>query len=225
LNEKHPNLLEHQATCVWPLAAYLGEGPLWLEAEQCLYFVDVKRRTLQRFRPADGARWQWTLPQMIGWVIPSNHGLLAGLQQGIARLVLPAPLPAHLPAPLSEAGQIDQTVQLEWLHRLHDANSSLRLNDAKADAHGAIWFGTMDDANETNPVGRLYRLAPSGRIELIEGGIACQTARRSAAMAARCTTPIAHCGACMRICLMRAGRCRANGCGANLRRNGAIRMA
>lgn len=150
------------ATCIWPLAAHLGEGPLWLAAEQSLYFVDIKRQTLHRFRPADGICQEWALPQMIGWVIPSRHGLLAGLQQGIARL--------NLPNSSTAADQAQGSVQLEWLHRLHAADSTLRLNDAKADAHGAIWFGSMDDANETSPAGALYRLSPTGQIDLIESG-------------------------------------------------------
>ncbi len=151
--------------CLWPLGAHLGEGPLWLRSEQSLYFVDIKRQTLHRFRPADGHRRQWALPQMIGWVIPSQRGLLVGLQQGIARLVL-----SDTSAASDSPDQVQGTVQLEWLHRLHGSESPMRLNDAKADAHGAIWFGSMNDANEADPAGALYRLAPSGQIELIEAG-------------------------------------------------------
>ena len=71
---------------------------------------------------------------------------LAGLQGGVARLRL-------------DDGA-EEVSDLAWLHRLHDEASPMRLNDAKADAAGRLWFGTMDGEDEERPVGRLLRLSP-----------------------------------------------------------------
>ena len=182
-----------QAECIWALGAVLGEGPLWREAEQALYLVDIKGRRLHRWQQADGARASWGLSEMTGWVLPCAHdaGLLAGLQSGIAYLDFapapaPAPAPAAAPAPApapapahahalpdqlaSRAGKPAPALNVRWLHRLHAPGSRLRLNDAKADRFGNVWFGTMDHVQEGNPVGELFRLNTDGKIERFDTG-------------------------------------------------------
>ncbi|MEN9868563.1 MAG: hypothetical protein RL748_4153 [Pseudomonadota bacterium] len=152
--------LNRDATCIWPLAATLGEGPLWREVEQSLYFVDIKKQRLHRLCLPDGTRHTWPLPEMLCWIIPCLHapGLVAGLQSGIAyiepRLAADGPGELHL----------------SWLQRLHDPSSTLRLNDAKADAHGSIWFGTMDNLERDTRAGCLYRLDASGQITCVDRG-------------------------------------------------------
>jgi xylono-1,5-lactonase len=42
--------VEAQVAC--RLQAELGEGPVWLPAEQALWFVDIKRGRLHRYDPA-----------------------------------------------------------------------------------------------------------------------------------------------------------------------------
>jgi sugar lactone lactonase YvrE len=44
-----------------------------------------------------------------------------------------------------------------------------RMNDGKADRHGAIWCGTMDMAQE-QASGALYRLAPDGGWQAVDAG-------------------------------------------------------
>lgn len=160
-----------QAECIWALGAVLGEGPLWHEAGQALYFVDIKGRRLHRWQQADGARASWGLSEMIGWVLPSTHeaGLLAGLQSGIACLEFAPQALAQPGAPVSSAGK-PPAMNVRWLHRLHAPGSHLRLNDAKADRFGNVWFGTMDHVREGNPVGELFRLDVDGKIERFDTG-------------------------------------------------------
>ena len=38
--------LAGELECVWQVRATCGEGPLWIEAEQSLYFVDIDGKTL-----------------------------------------------------------------------------------------------------------------------------------------------------------------------------------
>ena len=42
--------LAGELECVWQVRATCGEGPLWIEAEQSLYFVDIAGKTMHCYR-------------------------------------------------------------------------------------------------------------------------------------------------------------------------------
>ncbi|WP_033920871.1 SMP-30/gluconolactonase/LRE family protein [Sphingomonas sp. 37zxx] len=130
------------ATCepgsVWALGAPLLEGPVWVERDKALWFVDIKGRFVHRFDPASGYKRSWDAPAQIGFVLPMRGGgFVAGLQTGLARFD---------PADGSFAPLIDPEPDLP----------GNRLNDATVDPAGRLWFGTMDDA-EAAATGRIYR--------------------------------------------------------------------
>lgn len=121
-----------------PVGATLGEGPVWVADEATLWFVDIKARRLHSFRPNDGVARSWAAPSQPGWILPvSGGGMLVGLQNGL-----------HLFDP--------KTGGFELVHETEVHLPGNRLNDAMVDRHGTLWFGSMDDAEET-PSGRLYR--------------------------------------------------------------------
>ena len=123
---------------VCTLHATLGEGPVWVERDAALWFVDIKQKKLHLFDPEDGKLASWDAPEQIGWVLPADDGgLIAGLQDGLYRFdratgafTLLAEVEADLPGN--------------------------RLNDAATDRKGRIWFGSMDDG-EAAATGRFYR--------------------------------------------------------------------
>ncbi|WAC23424.1 SMP-30/gluconolactonase/LRE family protein [Blastomonas sp. SL216] len=121
---------------VLPVAATLGEGPVWSDGR--LWFVDIKAARVHCFCPEDGSSRHWDAPDQIGWVLPSVRGdMIAGVKSGLHRFD---------PA----SGQFSL---------LHDPEPRLpgnRLNDAATDKAGRLWFGSMDDG-ETRMTGRLYR--------------------------------------------------------------------
>jgi sugar lactone lactonase YvrE len=124
--------------------AILGEGPLWVPRESAVYWVDIKGRALHRLSLADEVHTRWSMPQMLGWVVPrrDHPGFIAGFESGFARLFLD---PVRIePVCAPEA---------------HLPNS--RMNDAAVDRAGRIWAGTMDD-REQAPTGCLYCLDPAG---------------------------------------------------------------
>jgi sugar lactone lactonase YvrE len=132
--------------CLWPVAAELGEGPVWQAGEGALWFVDIKRRHVHRFDPASGAGRSWDAPSNPGFLAPVAGGRwIAGLKTGL-----------HLFDPSS--GAFEPMVQVE-----PDAPDN-RLNDGCVDPQGRLWFGSMHDL-ETDATGVLYRL---------ERGRACQ---------------------------------------------------
>ncbi|MEI6486662.1 MAG: SMP-30/gluconolactonase/LRE family protein [Sphingomonadales bacterium] len=123
----------------------LGEGLFWHAGEGALYWTDIIEQRLWRLDLASGAIRHWPKPETIGWVVARRGGgLLAGLQTGVHRLALD---------PVTLDRIVDPEPQLP-----HN-----RLNDAKCDAAGRLWFGTMP-ADCEGPSGGLWRLDPDGTL-------------------------------------------------------------
>ncbi len=142
-----------RAELLWDCRCRLGEGTLWNPADASLYCVDVLGREVLAFTPASGRQRRWAMPQRIGWLLPRRRGgWIAGFQAGVAALTL------------------EPEVSIEWLHRLHAEDSTMRLNDAKVDAEGRLWFGSLNHRNEASPDGRFYRwTAGSAPVEVDSG--------------------------------------------------------
>lgn len=142
------------ATLRLPVRAELGEGLHWDEGRQCLWMVDIHGRRLIACDLERDTWQEWAMPQRIGWVIPlrDSDELLAGFQEGVARLQLDGP-----------------QVRWTWHARLDHA-PAMRMNDAKADASGAIWAGTMNNEDVSGADGRLLRIAPSGEVTVADTG-------------------------------------------------------
>ena len=132
-----------EVECVWQAAAMLGAGPLWSPSEAALYWVDIKAPALHRFRPKDGDKTSWVMPESLGWVIERSNGegLIAGFKQRGFAFLTPG------------------TMAPEIIGQPEPQYPDNRFNDAKADAAGRIWAGTMDD-NKREATGALYRLDP-----------------------------------------------------------------
>ncbi len=140
------------AHCCWDLGATLGEGPVWIDDDRALWFVDIKRHQLHRYDPATAERRTVAAPGQCGFVQPGADGrFIVGVQGGLYRLD---------PA----TGAFDLHVAVE-----SDLPGN-RLNDAVVDPRGYLWFGSMDDA-ETAPTGRFYRLDDDGQVRA--RGFAC----------------------------------------------------
>jgi len=68
--------------CVLPLAAELGEGPLWWQG--ALWFTDIKGLKVHRFAPQTGALKSWDAPAQVGFLAPLENGhFIAGAQTGL----------------------------------------------------------------------------------------------------------------------------------------------
>ena len=139
--------------CVWAAKLSLGEGVIWHDSR--LYFVDIKRAEILAYDPLTQRQLRWSLPEMVGWVVPRERGgWIAGLRSGIVALSL----------------QDGGVSQVDWLHRLHEPTSPWRLNDAKVGPGGRLWFGSMHDADDTSATGCLYRLDPDLSLHVVERG-------------------------------------------------------
>lgn len=131
----------------------LGEGPLWSPRDKAVYWVDILGWRLNRFLPDSERVDEWVMPDAIGWVIErANGGFMAGLGCVIAAVSIDA-----------------ADVRISLAAAVAPTQSGLRLNDAKADAHGRIWAGTMPMRGQT-PVGALYRFDPDGTLACLDRG-------------------------------------------------------
>ena len=129
--------------CIWPLAAELGEGPVWSARERALWFVDIKQNRIHRFDTVSGESRTWEAPSPPGFVAPlAGGGFIVGLKSGLHRFD-------------------PQTGGFAHLHSVEPHQPGNRLNDAAVDSHGHLWFGSMHDAEE-DPTGCLYRLEREG---------------------------------------------------------------
>lgn len=122
---------------VWSGAMLLGEGPVWDARAGVLWFVDIKAPRVHRLDPATAEVTSWPAPAQVGWLLPAEDGLVAGLQTGLARFH-----PAD--------------GRFEHLAHVEPERPGNRLNDATVGHDGAIWFGSMDDGHE-QPTGRVFR--------------------------------------------------------------------
>jgi xylono-1,5-lactonase len=140
---------------IWPAELDLGEGPLWHAPSGRFFFVDVHGCALHAWHASTGARQSWPLPERIGWLIArrDGDGFMAGLQSGFARLWL------------------EPALRLEKLGSPHAGQPDVRLNDAKADCHGRIWAGSMNNVDTRRADGQLTRLDPDGSFTVMETGI------------------------------------------------------
>lgn len=140
-----------QAEHLLSVGAELGEGPVWIDG--ALWFVDIKRNTVFRFDPAARDLASWPAPEHVGWVLPSaKGGLIAGLRSGPHRF-------------LPESGTFERIAHIQA-----DLPDN-RLNDAAIDAGGRIWFGTMDNLEESE-TGKVFVL-DNGAVH--EAGLAAVT--------------------------------------------------
>lgn len=132
---------------VWPLAATLGEGPLWWNGK--LWFTDIKQQKIHRFNPS-GETQSWTAPSPVGFLAPRRNGhFLAGAKAGLYDF-----------DPVGGVFTLICTVEADL--------PGNRLNDGAVDAQGRLWFGSMDD-EERAATGRLYRLE-SSRLTVMDEG-------------------------------------------------------
>ncbi len=142
---------------VWPEGAILGEGPVWAEEQQALYWVDIKGLKLHSFTPSTGSRQSWICDESIGCVdAPNAKGaLLAATQSGFAWL---------WPKP-------DGTVERQSIEQTGaETAPGHRFNDGKRAPDGSFWAGSMDNSEKTN-AGTWWRLDPeTGKASSIDGG-------------------------------------------------------
>ncbi|REE02206.1 SMP-30/gluconolactonase/LRE family protein [Marinoscillum furvescens] len=130
------------------LKASLGEGPIWHEAQQRLYFVDIDKARVHTFDPETKSHQQWITPLFPSALFPQDGDqvLVAAHQQIIS---------------------LDTTSgKWEPFQRLPIGKQDIRFNEGKMDRSGRLWLGTMQvDARQK--AGAFYCLDTNGELHSV----------------------------------------------------------
>ena len=149
-------------TAVTPHRATLGEGPFWDAPEQALYWVDIAARQALRLQGDNVQIWQ--MPEHVSAFIPCASGdALVTLSSGVYRLDLDSP-------------GLDPRLTLLCVV---DPQPGNRPNEARCDALGQLWLGTMQnnigEQGQDLPVerrsGGLFRVQADGRVTPLLNGL------------------------------------------------------
>lgn len=123
--------------CVVESRDTLGEVPLWCPKDELLYWIDVRRPSLQAYRPKDGSVRTWPLPEVVGsFCLRGSGGVVLAMKSGL----------------------YSYDLDVRRLERVVDPEPTLpnnRLNDGKCDRQGRFWVGSMNDGDRI-PTGTLY---------------------------------------------------------------------
>lgn len=130
----------------------LGEGPVWDAATGHLWWVDIGRSLLQRYRPETGDVRRWHLPETPGALaVRSEAGLLLAVRSGFATF---------------DTGSGAFSV----VHRPEPERPGNRFNDGKCDPRGRFWAASMDDSEQVRS-GALYRYEADGTCTRVLDGL------------------------------------------------------
>jgi L-arabinonolactonase len=137
---------------VTPDRDLLGESPLWDPREQALYWVDTRRKRVQRWAEGEALR-HWATPGEVGSIALAKSGsLVLALADGFASLNL-------------ESGDIRPIAEVRH------AKPPMRLNDGRTDREGRFLAGSMV-LHRRDAEGALYRLELDGRVSRLVDGVA-----------------------------------------------------
>ena len=133
--------------------AQVGEGPLWDEEQQVLYWVDILSSLLYIYDPATGENRALDVGRHVGTVVTrASGGLMLAVREGFASFDL-------------------ETQELTLIANPEAHITGNRFNDGKCDPAGRFWAGTMAYENPTNQ-GSLYRLDTDLSVHKIFGDVA-----------------------------------------------------
>ena len=133
--------------------AQVGEGPLWDEERQVLYWVDILSSLLYIYDPATGENRALDVGRHVGTVVTrASGGLMLAVREGFSSFDL-------------------ETQELALIANPEAHITGNRFNDGKCDPAGRFWAGTMAYENPTNQ-GSLYRLDTDLSVHKIFGDVA-----------------------------------------------------
>jgi sugar lactone lactonase YvrE len=143
-----------EAKLKFPLLCDLGEGSLWDEREQVLYWIDIAQNKVYRYNPQNGSNLAYDVGENVGTVVVTiNDKLLLALRSGFAWLDPNTGRVTHLGDPEAD-------------------KPHTRFNDGKCDPKGRFWAGTMVENSQTGD-GALYCLDTDLTITRKLTGVTC----------------------------------------------------
>ncbi len=131
--------------CVLDARASLGECPVWSDAEQVLYWVDINAPSLNRFDPATGRNTAMAMPTAIGcFALRQRGGFIVALRNGLW------------------LARADGTLETKLAAAPYDT-ASHRFNDGRCDPQGRFFAGSMNEKRDANSAA-LWRVDTDHRV-------------------------------------------------------------
>ncbi len=139
-----------EAVCVLDAKAALGEGAVWCNRANVLWWVDIEAPALHRFDPESGIDLTWRMPESIGCVaLGPDRSVVVGLTSGLAWFD-------------PDTERLDRFLELEA------RQPDTRLNDGRCDRQGRLWVGSMA-RNGHGSRGTLYRCDAARATPMLAG--------------------------------------------------------
>jgi len=128
---------------ICPKNSILGEGPIWMPDTKSLMWLDIKGESLHTFSYITKNITDKNLEKTTTWILPikNSNTFLVGTEDGV-----------------EEYNYNENKFELKLSIEGNLPNN--RLNDAKIDKNGNLWFGTMDNT-EKETSGSFYCLKPN----------------------------------------------------------------
>lgn len=140
-------------TCVAPTRSTVGEGAVWDDRENVLWWVDIPAGIVYRYDPATGENRAHQVGEPVGCLaLREAGGMVLATKSGFWFWD-------------PETGE--KTA-------IHDPEAHLpenRFNDGTTDGQGRFWAGTMKDGGAPEARGTFYRLDPDLTVTAWRGGI------------------------------------------------------
>lgn len=126
---------------LFPSACILGEGPVWHEKRNSVFWVDIENCMLFEYHWLTNDVNKYRFTQRISLAVPGEGDeLILGLQGGVARYIL-------------------SSRTLEWITGLGENWETHRCNDGICDSGGGLWVGAMELTHKPG-TGTLYCVEP-----------------------------------------------------------------
>lgn len=135
----------------------VAESPVWLAAQQALYWVDIPERKLWRWDAASGTARHWETEEMCACIAPRHGGgWICAMETGWFHL----------------APQGDGVLRSSLLVAIGQPLAGMRFNDGRCDRQGRFRAGTMlMDMGAARDVGALWALDAQGRPKVLVDGL------------------------------------------------------
>ena len=135
--------------------AEAGEGAVWCDRRQVVWWVDIQGKTVNAFHPAAGENRAWPVGETPGCLaLTDGEELILGTKSGLA---------VFCPA----------TGEVRRLAALEPDLPDNRANDGAVSRDGRFFVGStaVRPEDRATPGGNLHRLDPDGRIFRVLGGL------------------------------------------------------
>lgn len=145
--------MDPKITCVAPTRSTVGEGAVWDDRENVLWWVDIPAGIVYRYDPATGENRAHQVGEPVGCLaLREAGGMVLATKSGFW---------------FWDPATGEKTA-------IHDPEAHLpenRFNDGTTDGQGRFWAGTMKDGGDPQARGTFYRLDPDLTVTAWRGGI------------------------------------------------------